>query len=74
MDRSYAFEAPAEAFRVLGHPVRLQVLAVLKDECQPVTAIVAALGLAQPLVSHHLRLLKERGLARSQRQGSFTYY
>lgn len=41
-----------------GIPVRLQVLTVLKDECQGVTAIVAALGWAQPLVSHPLRLLE----------------
>ncbi|MGC8487679.1 MAG: ArsR/SmtB family transcription factor, partial [Clostridia bacterium] len=55
-------EAAAEGFRTLGHPIRLRVLTTLRDECQPVHAIVAALALPQPLVSHHLRLLKEQGL------------
>ncbi|MGC8489519.1 MAG: ArsR family transcriptional regulator, partial [Clostridia bacterium] len=30
--------------------------------------------LPQPLVSHHLRLLKEQGLARAERRGGFVYY
>ena len=31
-------------------------------------------GLPQPLVSHHLRILRDRGLARSQRRGAFVFY
>lgn len=74
MSTHESFEVAAEGFRILGHPVRLRVLATLRDECQPVHAIVSALGLPQPLVSHHLRLLRGQGLARAERRRGFVYY
>ena len=74
MSANDRLEAAAEGFRILGHPIRLRVLATLRNECQPVHAIVATLDLPQPLVSHHLRLLKEQGLARAERRGGYVYY
>lgn len=71
---SLALETVAELFQTLADPTRLRVLQVLTLDCQSVSAIVAATGLSQPLVSHHLRVLRERGLARSERRGAFTYY
>jgi DNA-binding transcriptional ArsR family regulator len=47
---------------------------VLTEDCQHVSDIVRATGLPQPLVSHHLRVLKVHGLAMSERQGSYTTY
>jgi DNA-binding transcriptional ArsR family regulator len=43
-------------------------------DCQSVSAIVEATGLPQPLVSHHLRVLRQQGLARPERRGAYTYY
>ena len=67
-------EPAARLLGILADPTRLQILRVLTEDCQHVSDIVRATGLAQPLVSHHLRVLKEHGLAMSERQGSFTTY
>jgi ArsR family transcriptional regulator len=64
----------AALLQALGDPTRLRILTALESVCVPVTAIVAATGLPQPTVSHHLRVLRDRGLVRAQRRGSYVYY
>jgi ArsR family transcriptional regulator len=64
----------AELFKVLSDPTRLRIIEKLTLKCESVSAIVAATGLSQPLVSHHLRVLREHGLARAEHRGVFTYY
>ena len=49
-------------FTVLAEPNRRAILDLLRDEPQPVGALVDALGLSQPAVSKHLRVLREAGL------------
>lgn len=61
-------------FKALSEPARLRIVAALSDECRPVSDVVTMTGLSQPLVSHHLRILRESGIARPQRRGSFVYY
>jgi DNA-binding transcriptional ArsR family regulator len=64
----------AELLQALGDPTRLQILSALDMACVPVGAIVAATGLRQPTVSHHLRVLRDRGLVRAERRGAYIYY
>lgn len=64
----------AELFQALGDPTRLRILSALDMACVPVGAIVAATGLRQPAVSHHLRVLRDRGLVRAERRGAYIYY
>lgn len=64
----------AELLQALGDPTRLRILSALDMACVPVGAIVAATGLRQPAVSHHLRVLRDRGLVRAERRGAFIYY
>ncbi|MGW4842351.1 ArsR/SmtB family transcription factor [Nocardia brasiliensis] len=52
----------ATVFQVLAEPNRLAILEVLRAGESPVGALVAELGLSQPAVSKHLRVLKEAGL------------
>lgn len=49
-------------FEVLAEPNRRRILDLLYGGRRPVGEIVAALGLSQPAVSKHLRVLKEAGL------------
>jgi DNA-binding transcriptional ArsR family regulator len=49
-------------FEVLAEPNRRQILDLLRDEERPVHDLVDALGLSQPAVSKHLRVLREAGL------------
>ena len=51
----------ADAFNAVAEPRRRQILDLLADGERPVNALVAQLGLAQPQVSKHLRVLREVG-------------
>lgn len=70
-------ERMADAFRVVGDAARLRILSLIasKDpEESWVGELTDALGLAQPTVSHHLRVLLEAGLLEREVRGNRTYY
>ncbi len=69
-----SLQTVAGLFSTLSDPNRLAILKGLTLRCESVSAIVERTGLSQPLVSHHLRILRERGLAHTERRGSYTYY
>jgi ArsR family transcriptional regulator len=64
----------AELLQALGDPTRLRILSALDTSCVPVGSIVAATGLRQPSVSHHLRVLRDRGIVRAERRGAYVFY
>ncbi len=64
----------AQTLKVLSEPNRLRILCSLGLECRPVTDIIEATGLAQTNVSFHLRALREAGLVKPERRGSYIYY
>ncbi len=49
-------------FDVLAEPNRRQILDLLRDGERPVGELVGQLGVSQPAVSKHLRILREAGL------------
>jgi ArsR family transcriptional regulator, arsenate/arsenite/antimonite-responsive transcriptional repressor len=64
-------------FRVLGEPARLQILSsIAAQPNQEVCAceLVKPLGLSQPTVSHHLKVMYEAGLLERERRGTWIYY
>jgi len=63
-----------KVLKILGEPNRLLIVTSLGLECRPVTDIVKATGLSQTNVSFHLRILRDAGLVRAERCGSFVYY
>jgi ArsR family transcriptional regulator, arsenate/arsenite/antimonite-responsive transcriptional repressor len=67
----------AALFRVLGEPARLQLLSLIAAQpSEEVCAceLVEALGLSQPTVSHHLKVMYEAGLLTKERRGNWIYY
>jgi DNA-binding transcriptional ArsR family regulator len=64
----------AEVMKLLAEPNRVRILLSLGLQCRPVTDVIQATGLAQTNVSFHLRALREAGLVRAERRGSFIYY
>lgn len=68
------FITAADVFGQLSDGTRLRILWLLchSDEC--VTNIAAAIGMSDPAVSHHLRILKKTGLATSRRVGKEVHY
>jgi ArsR family transcriptional regulator len=67
-------ETTARLLKTLADVNRLRIIQVLTGDCQSVSHIVAATRLPQSLVSHHLRVLRNQGLAGFERRGAFTYY
>ncbi|MHA6628731.1 ArsR/SmtB family transcription factor [Pseudonocardia sichuanensis] len=72
--RSEAVEAMGDLFRALATPVRLSIVMALSDAPRSVGELVEALGVSQPLVSQHLRVLRAaRLVAVDQRQRERVY-
>jgi ArsR family transcriptional regulator len=73
--RDRAAELAAVA-RAVADPSRVEILSLLiAHPGMTVTDVIAALNrLAQPTVSHHLRLLREAGLVTSAKDGVFVRY
>jgi DNA-binding transcriptional ArsR family regulator len=63
-----------DAFNAVAEPRRRQILDVLAEGERPVNDLVAALGLAQPQVSKHLRVLREVGLVDVREEGRQRMY
>lgn len=60
--------------RAIADPTRFTILKILQDGVYCVCEITEALGLAQPTVSRHLRILEEAGLVTSRREGQRVDY
>jgi DNA-binding transcriptional ArsR family regulator len=64
----------ADFFRVLGHPVRVRVLQLLRGGELSVGALQEALELDSSGTSQHLAALRKQGLVASRREGTSVYY
>lgn len=68
----------SDVFKALSDPMRLRVLKLLpkhdenKELC--VCALADELGISQPNVSHHLKILKSVGLVKCDKREGFSYY
>ena len=58
----------------VGDPKRLRLLYLVSERPCNVTELTEALHVSQPTVSHHLRILRERGLVVATREGTSIYY
>ena len=66
--------APVSALRALADPLRWRIIELLAAEELCVCHLVDELGVAQPLVSHHLKVLREADLVETERFRYWTYY
>ena len=64
----------ADAFNAIAEPRRREILDVLAGGERPVNDLVRALGLAQPQVSKHLRVLREVGAVDVREEGRQRFY
>jgi ArsR family transcriptional regulator len=60
--------------RLLGDPLRAQIIALLADGPACTCHLVADTGAKQPNISNHLRVLRDAGLVAAEPRGRFTYY
>ncbi|MHC1785105.1 MAG: ArsR/SmtB family transcription factor [Anaerolineaceae bacterium] len=67
-------ETLAEIFRLLGQPIRIQILLTIGDQEVCVCHLEAVLALRQAVISQHLMVLRKSGLVAARRNGRFNYY
>src|SRR5581483_7121200 len=67
-------EIKASLFRVLGHPVRVRILELLRDGERSVGALQVELGLDSGGTSQHLAALRRIGFVQSRRDGTSVFY
>lgn len=65
---------PTAALKALADPVRWRIVQALAGEELCVCHLTEDLGIAQPLVSHHLRVLRDAELVTCERWRYWTYY
>jgi DNA-binding transcriptional ArsR family regulator len=64
----------ATTFAVVAEPTRRRILDLLRDRARSVGELVDQLGLSQPGVSKHLRVLREAGLVRVRAEAQRRWY
>ncbi|OIJ99217.1 transcriptional regulator [Streptomyces sp. MUSC 14] len=68
------YQAKAEFFRMLGHPVRIRVLELLQDGPMPVRELRAAIEVEPSSLSQQLAVLRRSGIVTATRTGSTVTY
>lgn len=64
-----------EVLRAIAHPIRIAIIDLLAQKGDlTVTEIYEALQIEQAIASHHLRILKDKKVVLSERQGKNSYY
>ena len=74
MDMEPGLTQAAQLFKVLGSEARLWLLRLIGEEPRTVGALTEVTGMSQPLVSQHLRTLRQAGLVAATRQGKEMTY
>lgn len=65
----------AEMLKAIAHPMRISIVSFLEgNQKLTVTEIYERLGIEQSATSHHLGILKSKGVLSSTREGKNTYY
>jgi DNA-binding transcriptional ArsR family regulator len=64
----------AEILKALGHPIRYCIVEGLLSGGQNVATLTDCLGVPQPTVSQHLRILKTAGILEGRRTGNEVHY
>ncbi|MHB1654490.1 MAG: ArsR/SmtB family transcription factor [Desulfitobacteriaceae bacterium] len=69
-----AYKDIQQFLRALADENRLHIVEALSIECKSVNELAEIAGLSQPLTSHHLKVLKNAGIARVENRASFNFY
>jgi len=64
----------AKIFKALADPIRIKIMDFLRNGEKCVCEIIPYVGIAQPLVSRHLKILKNTGLVKVRKEGNRRYY
>ena len=74
VQRRAVYQVKAEFFRVLGHPVRVRILELLKDGERTVGDLQNELQMDSSGTSQHLGVLRKHGILEGRREGTSVHY
>ncbi len=74
IDDNELLQLHAELCAMMGNPKRLAILEILQDAEKSVSEIAETLGVSISTVSQHLRLMKDRNVVSTRRDGQVVYY
>ncbi|MCB0262150.1 MAG: metalloregulator ArsR/SmtB family transcription factor [Calditrichia bacterium] len=68
-------DAAAEMLKAIAHPTRIAIINLLENSNRlTVTEIFESLSIEQAVASHHLRILRDRGVLNSEKDGKNRFY
>lgn len=68
------YQAKADLFRTLGHPIRIRVLELLLEQPMPVRDLLVELKVESSSLSQQLAVLRRAGLVTASREGTTVIY
>jgi ArsR family transcriptional regulator len=68
------YQLHAELCKTLANPTRLEILTLLRDGEQSVTALTTRIGIHQSTVSQHLAVLRQRRVVVTRKEGANIFY
>lgn len=63
-----------DLLKALANSHRQNILKLLADQEMGACEIIQVIGLSQPAIAHHLKILKQAGLINSEKEGKIVYY
>lgn len=67
-------DAASRMLKAMAHPIRVSIMSLLEGKRLTVTQIYEFLNLEQSVVSHHLGILRDKGVLIAERDGKNVYY
>ncbi len=67
-------ESASQILKAMAHPIRVSIMSTLEGKKLNVTQIYEALDLEQSVVSHHLGILRDKGVLNAERDGKNVFY
>ncbi len=74
MKGEYPFAQAAEVMKVIAHPIRLSIIALLEDKKLKVGDIQAVMGTKQAVTSQHLNAMAAKGILGREKNGNEVFY
>ena len=74
MVKLYPFEEAAGMLKVISHPVRISIIALLEEGRMNVMDIQGKLGLKQSITSQHLSAMANKGILRREKESNQVFY
>ncbi len=69
-----SYQLQAALLKAIGHPVRLHIVDLLRQEPECVCHLSAALDKPQPYISQQLAILRSAGVIMDEREGTYIFY